>query len=327
MTDARRRTFLGALAAVAAAAAAAATAGATERAVRRVGILFPEGTEPSDLPRLKAALGQLGWIEGRNLVIDPRYERDVARMGNAASELMRGSPDVLLSFGTSRTRALQRATSTIPIVAWLDDPVAEGFSASLVRPSANITGMAMSADQPEAKQIQLLRELVPGLEHLGNFYPERYVATQREQSARLMAAAAAAGLTLDSFLWRDVRDFSLGFRRLSRHARRAAFLHGLVASPGMEEIAALAIEHRVATFSPDPEFVKAGGLLSYGLDFEDGHRVVAVMIDKALRGVRPSEIPFELPTHSLLWLNRRTARALRIEVPADLLLRADRVIE
>ena len=321
----KRRLLLGAL--VASSFCSRLSRAAPSTTTRRLGVLWGGDPDPADIAELHQALESFGWIEGKNIVLIMRYDQhDAARREELAAELVRASPHVLATVGHSRTRALQRVTSTIPIFTLVDDPISEGFSTSLVTPSGNITGLALGADKVDAKQIQLLLQVVPRLRRLGYFHTARYAATA-DSIPGLGTAARAAGIAVELFPVHDMNDLSQGFQALRGSAKSAAYIAAFGGVLDWKELAACALEFGMPTFCVEAQLVDAGGLLCYRLRFADRNRQGAGVLDKLLRGMNPSRIPFELPTRSFLSINRATARALGIEVPAEILVRADRVVQ
>ena len=205
-------------------------------AMRRIGILADGNPGPTDITETDQVLEPFGWIDGKNIVLIMRYDQhDAARREELAAELVRLSPDVLVTQGHAKTQALQRATSTIPIFAVVDDAIAEGFSKSLATPSGNITGLSSSLGDIEGKQIQLLLQVVPRLERLGYFHHARYVTTT-ESISGFVTAARAANIAVELVPVRDMGDLSIGrswqrtpgipayrrFARIRSSSRRAA---------------------------------------------------------------------------------------------------------
>jgi putative ABC transport system substrate-binding protein len=314
-----------ALAVLATLAFAAPLAWGAETTTKKFGILAAGRPEPDDIEQTRMIVAPFGWIDGKNLAIVVRYDQDdQAQRERAAAELVGLAPDVILTAGSARTRALQRATSTIPIVSNIDDPVAEGFSTSLIRPSGNITGLAYAGGDVEAKEIQLLMRLVPHLKRIGYFYPTGYGPAKI--SPRFAKTAKDAGVKIEVILVGGPKEFAEGLETLRRGPKSAAYVNGV---PGMEprELAARAREARIPILCEDPSLVEAGALISYVLAFENRKQHVGSVIDKLLRGARPAEIPFELPRVSSLVVNRATAKALGIEIPADILVAADKVVD
>ena len=282
---------------------------------------------PTDISETHQVLEPFGWIDGKNIVLIMRYDQhDAARREELAAELVRLSPDVLVTQGHAKTQALQRATSTIPIFAVVDDAIAEGFSKSLATPSGNTTGLSSSLGDIEGKQIQLLLQVVPRLERLGYFHHARYAVTT-ESISGFVTAARAARVAVELFPVRDMGDLARGLQNLRGSAKSAAFIGGFQDFLDRNELAAHARDSRIPTLCEDPKLVEAGGLMCYNFTFANRKRQAGGILDKLLRGIAPSRIPFELPTHSFLSINRKTAKAIGIEIPAEILVRADKVVQ
>ena len=295
-------------------------------AMRRIGFLgsTPGATEVAETHQV---LEPFGWIDGKNIVLIFRYDQhDAARREELAAELVRIAPDVLVTTGHAKTQALQRATSTIPIFAVVDDAIAEGFSKSLATPSGNITGLSYGLGDIDGKQIQLLLQVVPRLERLGYFHSARYVVTT-ESISGFVTAARAARVAVELFPVRDMGDLARGLQSLRGSAKSAAYIGGFGGVLDWKELAAHARDSRIQTLCDEPGLVEAGALMCYNFTFPNRKRQAGGILDKLLRGIAPSRIPFELPTHSFLSINRKTAKAIGIEIPAEILVRADKVIE
>ncbi len=294
--------------------------------VRRIG-LFGSGSCESHKATPETAewfrsLAELGYVEGRNLAVEWRcFGSDYALAARMAAELVRMDVDLLYTGGTLQTRVLEKATSTIPIVTSLADPVAAGFSESLARPGRNITGFSHTHPDTPAKQIELLRRMVPTLQRLALIGD---VDGGREAFRAYENAARGAGIASDVRLM-ERGAFEKPFREMKASGAQAAFIQFL----GMDraEVAKIAIRHGVPTMNYIKGYVEHGGLMSFQMYAESPWRRMAVVIDKVLKGIKPSEIPWELPDRSHLALNLRTAKLLGLTVPSELLVRADQVVE
>jgi putative ABC transport system substrate-binding protein len=245
-----------------------------------------------------------------------------------AAELVRLNPDVIISVNTAALLALQKATTTIPIVMLgTADPVAAGLVRSLARPGSNITGMSVMAPELSRKRLELLKEAVPNLDRVtvlsnsGN--PAVVLALQETQ-----AAAQALGLSLRSVDVREPGEIDLALSILGREPPDALVLlvDTMIHSQHIP-IIAFAIRHRLPTISPFREFAEVGGLMAYGPELPDLLRRAAGLIDKILGGTKPADLPVQQPTRFELVINLKTAKALGLEVPPTLLARADEVIE
>jgi putative ABC transport system substrate-binding protein len=275
------------------------------------------------------ALRQLGWIEGKNLVIDDRYsDNDVERLHQLATELVRLNVDVIVATGTLGPLAAKRATANIPIVMTAaGDPLGTGLVASLARPGGNVTGMSLMAPDLGGKRLEILKEMVPALSRVAvlwngaNPYPA-LVYRQTENAARQL------GIEVHSFEVRAPGDVEAALE-IAMQQRPDALI--TVEDPLMlthrNRICELAIINRLPSLFGLREYVEAGGLIAYGADLGDLNRRAAVYVDKILKGVRPSDLPVQQPTKFQLVVNLKTAKAINIEIPPTLLARADEVIE
>jgi putative ABC transport system substrate-binding protein len=279
---------------------------------------------------LLAALRELGYVEGRNLVFDYRHgDGDLGRMPEAAAAMVRGKPDVIVTPVNAYTRFAQQATRKIPIVMVVGtDVIKEGFVADLARPGGNITGLAWDAGLGVfSKRIEFLKEILPGLQRLAVLWDQgQDAAGFREIFA---SDAGAAGL---SVVWLDVEkqeaDLEPHFARAAREGAQAlATGGGNRLFRRHKEVVALAAKYRLPDTHYDSLFVEAGGLMSYAPSLQGLFRRSAAYVDKILRGANPADLPIQQPTQFELVINLKTARTLGIDIPRPLLLRADRLVQ
>jgi putative ABC transport system substrate-binding protein len=327
----RRREFMLALGGAAAWPLAARAQG--DR-VRRVGVLMPaDENDPVAKTYVSAftqALSDLGWTESRNVRIDLRSAgSDINRIRALAQELVGLQPDIIATWGTPASVALQRETRTIPVVfANVSDPVASGIVAQLDRPSGNITGFA---DFGEAslggKWLELLSEIAPGRNRAAIMFnpdtsPVSTFMPSLETAARLLKVAPIIA-PVHSDVEIETAIIALGREPGS----------GLIVMPdnftfGHRAPIILAVaRHNVPAVYWQSSFARDGGLLSYGPDLVDNFRRAATYVDRILRGAKPAELPVQLPTKFEMAVNLKTAKALGLTVPPSLLARADEVIE
>jgi len=274
-------------------------------------------------------LGYLGYVEGRNLVVERRFAAfKYDRLPDLAAELVRLKPDVLVTGGNPGIAALRQATATVPIVmAWASDPVGAGLVTSLARPGGNITGLTLGTG-PEfiTKQLQILKEVVPKLSRVA-IVREAYRRGAAETAA-LESAARKLGLTI---LFADVRttsDIEGAFATITRsRAGAILILGGNTTWASRQQLADLAVQHRLPGICLFRGYAEAGLLLTYGPNREDLNRRAAAYTDKILKGARPADLPVAEPTKFELVINLKTAKALGLTIPPSLLLRADQVIE
>ena len=272
-------------------------------------------------------LGELGWIEGRNVVIEYRWaEGRRERFSEIAAEFVRLKVDVIFTGGDAAAAAKQ-ATSVISIVFTLgSDPVGSGLVASLARPGGNVTGLSAQQTDIAGKRLELLREVVPGLRRLAIL-----VNVTNPQSVleigEVQAAARKLGLEVATFEIRQSEDIAPAFGALNGRAEAVYVCGDALTYLNRTRINSLSIGLRLPTILPQREFVEAGGLMSYGPSFTDLFRRTADIVDKILRGAKPGDIPVEQPTKFDLVINLTTAKALGLTIPESFLLRADEVIE
>jgi putative ABC transport system substrate-binding protein len=282
-------------------------------------------SEKSERQALLKSLAEQGYVQGGNLQIDWRnFDKDFSQVPQAARDLVRLVPDVLVTWGTLQTRALQDATRSIPIVASLSDPVASGFTKALARPQGNVTGLCHIRPELPVKQIELLRRVVPRLNRIMLIGDARFPG-MRQLMEPEENAAKSAGLTVEVRMI-DRAGFERVFREMKRLGAGAALIS--FSNVDFSEVARLAIRHGVATLADgEPRYVEEGGLVGYDTFHENPERRIAMIIDRLFRGAKPADIPWELPDRTLLEVNLRTAKALGLTIPPDVLLRADKVFE
>jgi putative ABC transport system substrate-binding protein len=273
-------------------------------------------------------LRELGWIEGRNVTIEHRWIEGRSERGAAeiAAELVRLKVDVIVAGGTTSVVAAKQATSLIPIVFVAGDPVGTGLVASLARPGGNVTGLSNQSTDLAAKRLELLREVVPGLRRLAilvNMASPASVLEMRE----VQEAARSLGIEIAIIEVRQAEDISRAFKTLKGSADALLVTADPLINSNRIRINTLAIGARLPTSYNFRDSVDMAGLKSYGPNLSELFRRVADYVDKILRGAKPADIPVEQPTKFDLVVNLITAKALGIEIPPTLLVRADEVIE
>ena len=273
-------------------------------------------------------LHELGWIEGRTVAIEYRWaEGHAERLSAFADELVRLKVSVIVTSATPPTIAAKRATSVIPIVAVaIGDPVGSGLVASLARPGGNVTGLSIQSVDAVSKQVELLRDVVPNLHRLAVLANESNPMNRR-QAEEVQAAAHAFGLEVAPLDVRRADDIAPAFAALDGRADALYVAADPLFFNNILAISALALKARLPDMYSFREEVVAGGLLSYGASFPDLFRRAAELVDKILRGTKPADIPVEQPTKFELVINLKTAKALGLTVPHNLLVLADEVIE
>jgi putative ABC transport system substrate-binding protein len=273
-------------------------------------------------------LRELGWIEGRTITIEYRWaEGRSERFAEIAAELVRRKVDVIVTSATEAIVAAKQATSVIPIVfAAAGDPVGTGLVASLARPGGNVTGLSIQQTDVAAKRLELLREVVPGLQRLA-IWANAGSPSNVVEMAEVAATARTLGLEVATPEIRRAEDIAFVFEALKGRAEALYVCADPLATTNRTRINILAVGARLPTMHGTRDMVEAGGLMSYGPNFPNQFRRAADYVDRILRGAKPAEIPVEQPTKFDLVINLTTAKALGLDVPPALLARADEVIE
>jgi putative ABC transport system substrate-binding protein len=314
-------------------AAPRATDGQEPGKVPRVGSLAPRNRSDGApfLDAFRQGLRELGWVEGKNIVIEYRWaEGRSERLLDLAAELVRLNVDVILAANTSAVVAAKSATSTIPIVMAVggSDPVGLGLVGSLARPGGNVTGLSFSVGGDIfGKGLELLRETVPKVRRVA-------VLSNPANPGQALAirdvkvAARSLGVQLQLLETRGPNEFESAFAAMARERAGALFvvpdsMFGL----NRARLQELAAKRRLPAMYGLREHTEAGGLMSYGVDVRDNFRRAATYTDKILKGARPADLPVEQPTKFELVINLKTAKALGLTIPPSVLLRVDEVIE
>ena len=329
----KRRAFILALGGAAASWPLAARAQQSGR-VRRIGVLMSTNqNDPVAQARVAAfreGLAQFGWNEGGNLAIEWRWSGgDIARTREYAAELVRLAPDVLLGNGTPATAALRQATTTIPIVfAVVNDPVAQGFIASMAHPGGNVTGFSFLEYSMVGKSLEMLKQVAPQSARVAvMFNPDTYPYYEIHLKS---FEAVARQLSLDLFAApvRSAAEIDAAIAKLGQQPGSALLV---TPDPFMlvhrEETIRAAARYRVPATYSYRQHVLEGGLMSYGADATDIFRRSASYIDRILKGTAPSDLPAQAPVKFEIAINLKAAKALGLDVPADLVALADEVIE
>ncbi len=272
-------------------------------------------------------LRELGWIEGRTVAIEYRWaEGRNERFAEIAAEFVRKNVDIIVTAGGAVVAAKQ-ATSTIPIVfAVANDPVGIGLVASLARPGGNVTGSSLQSVEVASKRVEILRELLPGLRRMAIIGNVDYDGTVRE-IGEVQAAAAKLGLNADVLEIRHARDVVPAFETLKSGTQALYVCPDPLMNANHARINTLALGSRLATMHPVRDYIGEGGLMSYGASITDVFRRTGDLVDKILKGAKPADLPVEQPTKFELVINLTTAKALRLTIPEQFLLRADEIID
>ncbi len=297
---------------------------------RRIGYLgnVQGGAETLWLAAFRRGMGALGWIEGRDYVVDERRGPTTAELDRLAQELVAARPDLLLVPAEPATRALLKHTRTIPIVfVNATDPVGTGVVANLKRPGGNVTGLSTLALELFAKRVELLKEASPRLTHLALLVDATAVAPM-PMVAQTQAAATRLKIRLSRYELRAPSDIEPALGRAATAGANGCMmtLGPLIAGYGnavLEQVQRL----RMPAIFNSPSLVEAGALIGYGANVPDNYLRAAGYVDRILKGAKPGELPIEQPVKFDLVVNLKTARALELNIPQSILLRAERVIE
>jgi putative ABC transport system substrate-binding protein len=283
---------------------------------------------PARREAFRQGLRELGYVEGKNIVIEYRFaEGKPDRLPALAAELVRLKVDVIITGGPTVTRAAKEATSTIPIVMAQDpDPVGNGFVTSLARPGGNITGLATFRPEISGKRLELLREIVPKLSRVAVLGTSTMPGnTQALKETEL--AAGAFGVKLQYLDVLSPKDIENAFREaIKGRADAVLMVAGSVLLSQRTQIADLAVKSRLPAIYYDPQFVEAGGLMTYGVSFTDLDRRAATYVDKILKGAKPADLPVEQPKKFEFIVNLKTAKQIGVTIPPKVLARADKII-
>lgn len=297
--------------------------------VPRIGVLMSNPNVKTYLVSFRQGLEELGYREGRNIVIEYRMsDGNLNQYPGLAAELVSLKVDVIVTGSTPTTQALKDATKTIPIVmAAVADPVGAGLVASLARPGGNITGLSMRMTELSGKRLQLLKEVASDIQRVGVLW-NPVNDSNRLSWHESQVVAQAMGLQLQSIEVQSQSDFARGFEALTRE-RADAFtvLRDSVIMVHLKRILEFTAKVRLPAIYEASNFVFAGGLMSYSTNLSDLYRRAATYVDKILKGASPGELPVEQPMRPELIINLKAANAMGINIPPEVLQRADRVIK
>jgi putative ABC transport system substrate-binding protein len=295
----------------------------------QIGFLAADSPSTRLYDSFREGMRELGYVEEKTCVILSRFaDGKYDRLPRLAEELVRSKVDVIVAGTTLSVQAARKATARIPIVmVAIPDPIGEGFASSLSRPGGNITGLSTIVTEASGKHLELLRAVLPNLSHIAVL-----INPSNPSDALILeqvgGAAFSSRVKVSPFEASTATEIETGFGAIA-HARAEAVI--VAADPFFdvqrEQIAKLAVKHRLPTMYSNRELPEAGGLISYGQDLADQYRRAAKYVDKILKGAKPSELPVEQPLVLELVINRRAAKALGLALPTALLLRADKVIE
>jgi putative tryptophan/tyrosine transport system substrate-binding protein len=329
----KRREFIRLLGGAAATWPLAARAQQAER-IYRIGFLTPRShPSPTGRDAFSAAfidgMSKLGYNEGKNLTVEWRYAAgDYTRLTGFASELVGMNPPVIVTYGTAAARVLQKMTATIPVVvAAAVDLVGAGIVASLARPGGNITGLSVIDTDISAKQLELLRTFSPKLLHVAVLLNPGNSANPLVLK-HVEAGASVLGIEVAALNAATPQAIEAAFAEAVQRGAGAVIVAADAFFSGQgPQIAASAAQHRLPTISLYRDHALAGCLMSYGQNVAEFHRRAATYVDKILKGAKPQDLPVEQPTKFDLVINSKTAAALGLAIPQELLVFADEVIE
>jgi len=293
----------------------------------RIGFLGSESAsnQAKRLEALQAGLRELGYVEGKNLVIEVRWaDGKYDHLPALAAELVNLKVRVIVASGAKATVAAKGATATIPIVTETGDAVALGVVTNVARPEGNLTGWNWFAPEVAAKRLELLKEVLPSIARVA------FLVNQADPPSTLHAVETTARelkLALQQFVVRGPEDFGSTFAAMVGSRIDAVAVQGdTMFAVNAKAVADAAIEHHLPS-AGIVEFAKAGGMIGNGPDLLEGHRRAATYVDKILKGAKPRDLPIEQATKFQLVINLKTAKTLGVSVPKDMLLRADEVIQ
>jgi putative ABC transport system substrate-binding protein len=299
----------------------------------RVGVLIPrrrpDSIDSDFIGAFPQGMRELGYVEGKNLTIEWRFaDGRFELLPDLAAELVRLKMDALVSGSSQAIRALQNATTTIPIVmASSGDPISAGFVASLARPGGNITGLSNLTSDIGTKQLELLLSMVPKLTRVAVLVNPLNPSLATFVT-NIRSAAQGSSVTILPVEAKSAQDIERAFPAMIQRSAKAT----IVATDTLfvqqyRKIAELAAKNRMPSVAQLREYVEAGGLASYGPNLAEQYRRAAIYVDRIFKGAKPGDLPVEQSAKFELLLNGKTARALHLTIPSELRLRADQVIE
>ncbi len=327
MSQIRRRQFLLSASALVIARFARAQ---KPSSIPRIGLLSPVPFPGERDALILRRLGELGWIEGRTMTVERRSaEHKTNRLPALASELVRLKVDVIVAITTPAVDAARKATATIPIVmAPAGDAVGSGFVTNLARPGGNITGVTFTHEAVGPKRLELLKDVLPGLDKVAILAAHDYRILHEPMWKAADVAARSLKLSARLFEVRGAGEIEGALSAMARERMGAVVVlpSALFASQS-HRIAEIAASHRLLSICDRSEYVEAGCLMSYGANLGGILERAAIHIDRILQGAKPGDLPVEQPTKFELIINMKTAKALGLTIPKTLLFQADRMVE
>jgi putative tryptophan/tyrosine transport system substrate-binding protein len=303
---------------------------AQRRSMRVIGVLSPEAPTTGDVEGLRIGLRELGYVEGEHIRYEYRWSGgNFDRLFEMAEELVHLNVDVIVTYVTQASLAAKKATTAIPIVmVGVADPVGVGLIASLARPGGNVTGTSSIAAVLAAKQVELLKETVPNVSRFAALWNPANLTFQTLQLRQAETAAESLGVELQLLETRSPKEFDGAFAAMEADGTRAlVILLDPLFIINFKKLVELSVKGRLVTITGYRKFVDAGGLMAYGPNYFDIYKYAAVYVDRILKGAKPADLPVEQPTTFEFVVNLKTAKAIGIDVPTSILLRATHVIE
>ena len=299
--------------------------------IPRIGYLHSgqAATPPSSLKALRQGLRDLGYIEGKSIIIEYRFaEYKPERLPELASELVGLKVDVIVTSQTPSVQAIQKVSSTIPIVfGALSFPIENGIIASFARPGRNATGMTVLSEELNGKRLELLKEAAPKIMRIGVF-SNLDNPTQPLEWKQIQSAAQGLGLKLQSLGVRTANDFDATFKAaLTERAQALINLPEALVNANFKRIAAFAAKHKMPAMYSDQSAIDVNGLMFYGPNTSEIWRRAAIYVDKILKGAKPADLPVEQPTKFEFVINLKIAKQIGLTIPQKVLIRADKVIK
>ena len=295
----------------------------------RIGVLILGAPPNANLDAFIQGLRELGYIEGKNILIEYRFAEGKAdRLPQLAMELVRLKVDAIFTAGTPAIFALKQATKTIPVVFFsTSDPIGTGVVASLAHPGGNITGISVLASDLWPKRLELLKEIFPKLSRVAMVWNKGNAGMNLEAKAT-QEVAGPLGVALQDRGVKDANELDTVFALMIKD-RPDGFLALMdpVLNSYQKRILDFLAQNRLPAIFENKAWVEAGGLISYGANYADAHRRAAALVDKILKGTKPADIPVEQPTRFELFINLNTAKQIGLRIPPNVLARADKVIK
>lgn len=294
--------------------------------IPRIGFLLFNSPRSEPIGPLLQGLDAMGYVDGKTIAIEYRFaEGKPERLSDLAAQLVQLKPDVIFAFGGDVVPYAKKATTSIPIVAWMsNDPVESGIVASLGRPGGNITGITLVYDELAGKTLAFLKEAAPAVSRIAVLWNPDHADPEFREMKR---AAVTLGAQLQSLEVRRPDDFDRAFKAaLGERAEGLVIVSSRLMSGQRQQIAEFAAKNRLIVAGGWGEWTKDGALLTYGPNTTEFMQRVAIYVAKILKGARPSDLPIERPTHFDLVINLKTAKLFGLTVPPTLLGRADQVI-